>query len=286
MSQQARTILTRVLTGFVLLFYLLRWTEKVTPSGLSGPPLFNLGTDITYWGYWLLDIPSVILYSKAGAVVFDTLVFITGIMVLLFPLRRGWIILFSLLIILSAISFNTVVLLHTVTVNGLLLVYLPFWIGDNVKFELAWQGIRYYCCFIWFMAFCWKTCIGNAFYYGQQGIGTFKMNVVYYLYYNPDTPLAAFFRWSIRHEWFLNAGNIVVVLLEGIMVIGLLTRRYDSVLVWLPVVITVLTYLFADVFIPELLVLNFAFVRATQWEELGRKFSVLSYPYLYAQKSN
>jgi hypothetical protein len=274
MNSVQRTVLTRLLTGFTLLFFVLRFLEWVTPSRLAGPPLFTTGLDLTYWAYRLFHFPQLMVMDHSGAVVFDLLVLVTGLLVLLFPLRRKWIIIFSILIALYAISFNSVAIIHTVTVDGLILVFLPFWIGDPEKFGLAWQGIRYYACYLYFAAFVWKVFIGNSFFYWGQGASTFKLNLVDYLYYHPDAWLSGFYRWFLRHEWALNGGHIFTILLEGMMGIGFFTRKFDRTLFWIPVLIHIITYFFADVFIFELLVLNFAFLTGEQLTAIDRKFKL------------
>lgn len=274
MNSSQRTALTRLLTGFTLLFFVLRFFEYVTPSRLQGPPLFTTGLDLTYWAYRLLHLQQLLMVNHAGAVTFDLLVVVMGILVLLFPLRRKWIMGFSILIALYAISFNSVAMIHTVTVDGLILVFLPFWIGDMERFSLAWQGIRYYACYLYFSAFIWKVFIGNAFFYWGQGAGTFKLNLADYLYYHPDALLSGFYRWFLRHEWALNGGHVFTILLEGAMGIGFFTRKFDRALFWIPVLIHIITYFFADVFIFELLVLNFAFLSDAQLAAIGRKFKL------------
>jgi hypothetical protein len=274
MNSLQRTVLTRLLTGYTLLFFVLRFFEHVTPSGLQGPPLFTTGLDLTYWAYRLLHLPQLLLMNKTGAVLFDLLVVLSGVLVLLFPLRRKWVIGFSILIALYAISFNSAAMIHTVTVDGLFLVFLPFWFGDMERSGLAWQAIRYYACYLYFSAFIWKVFIGNAFLYWGQGAGTFKLNLVDYLYYHPDSLLSGFYRWFLRHEWVLNGGHVFTILLEGAMGIGFFTRRFDRTLFWIPVLIHIITYFFADVFIFELLVLNFAFLNGAQLAAIGQKFKL------------
>jgi hypothetical protein len=274
MNKAQRTVLTRLVAGYTLSFFVLRFFQWVTPSRLQGPPLFTTGLDLTYWAYRLLHLQQYLMVNRVGAMVFDLLVLIVGLLVLLFPLQRKWIIVFSILITLYAISFNSVAMIHTVTVDGLILVFLPFWFRDGSRFGLAWEGIRYYACFLYFSAFIWKAFIGDSFSYWGQGVGTFKLNLLDYLYYHPDAWLSGFYRWFLRHEWALNSGHVFIILLEASMGIGFFSRKFDRVLFWIPLLICIITYFFADVFIFELLVLNFAFLSREQLAFIGRKFKL------------
>jgi len=67
-------------------------------------------------------------------------------------------------------------------------------------------------------------------------------------------------------------------LLEGIMVVGFFTKKYDRWLIWVPVVIHVTTYFFSDVFFIELLVVDLSFLSVTQLDRLGKIVSGLYQP--------
>lgn len=286
MTNLQRIALTRLLVSYALLFFIIRFFEYTTPSRLLGPPLFNLDLDLTYWLYKLSGLPDLLIGNRAGAILSDLLLAGTGLMAILRPLRRAWIISFSILLTLYALAFSTFSLGHTVAFYGLIVVFLPFWIADNEKFNLAWQGIRYYTCFIYLAAFIWKTGIGDSFFYWQQGSGSFRYNLVEYLYHNPDSIMSGMSRWFISHDWALNTGHIFIILLEAVMGIGLFTKKYDRLLFWVPFIIHITTYIFADVFIFELMILNFAFLTGRQLTAISRKFPALIYPQKHVLKTN
>lgn len=279
MNKSQRITITRLVASYCLLLLVLRYLEYVTPSRLQGPPLFNLHLDITYWLYRLVNIPALIVYSKAGSILFDSILFFSGLMVVLYPLRKIWVILFTIFVSLYAITFNAFVMHHGAQMNGLFIVFLPFLVTSHEKAGQLWDGVRYYACFVYFTSFLWKTWWGNSFFNWNNGVNSFKLNLYEYIYHNPDTWLCAVYKWAIRHDWFLNAGNMLVVLLEGLMVIGFFTKKYDRVLIWLPIFIHLATYFFADVFFLELLVLDFSFLSLRQLTFIGQKFPMLLYPY-------
>ena len=142
MSSGQRVIITRWVIIYILFFLLLHFIEYTTPSRLLSPPLFNFQLDITYWIYKLLHIPDFIVYNRAGAVLFDIFLFLTGILTAIFPLRLYFIIPFSLLTIVYVITFNSFAAHHSHSMAGIMIVLLPFWVADNSKSFLLWQGIR------------------------------------------------------------------------------------------------------------------------------------------------
>jgi hypothetical protein len=272
MNNSQRIILTRLVVGYMLIFLVLRLVENSTPSGLMSPPLFIVQMDISYWLYRLIHIGDFIIYNHAGAIGFDFLLFASGCLCFMFPLQIRWVILFSILVFIYILTLNGFGMHHAHAMTGMMIVLLPFWVIDNDKFYLLWQGIRYYTCFLYGMAFIWKTLIKDSFFNWQQGIGSFKLNLVTYLYHNPHGLIAAFFRWCIREEWFLNAGNLLLMLIEASMLIGFFTKKWDRLLFWFPVFIHLTTYFFSDVLFFELLVLDFSFLSIKQLNGLGRFF--------------
>jgi hypothetical protein len=272
MTNKQRIILTRIVVGYILFFLFLRLFEHTTPSGLMKPPLFKVQMDIAYWAYELSHIPDLIIYNKTGAICFDCLLFGSGCLCFIFPLQTRWIIPFSIGVFIYVLTLNTFGMHHAHAMSGMMIVLLPFWVADNARFYLFWQGIRYYTCYLYGMAFVWKTLIGDSFFNWQQGIGSFKINLVTYMYHNPGTLLSGFYRWCIREDWFLNAGNVLIVLLEASMILGFFTKKWDRLLFWFPVIIHLTTYFFSEVLFLELLVLDFSLLTTNQLDSLSQYF--------------
>jgi hypothetical protein len=278
MNQSTRIILTRLLVSYILFFWLLRFFERVTPSGLNGPPLIYLGLDITYWMLVLSKLHALILYNPIGALMFDLLTFSAGILSILFPLQRKWIIPFAISQFLYPLLYNSVLMHHSHPQAGLMLVMIPFCFKDNRRFGLLWEGMRYYVCYVYAMSFVWKTLIGDSFYQWQHGVRSFKANMTAFLFHNQESLMAGIYRFLIRHNWILNTGNTIIFLLEGIMIIGFFSKKYDRWLFFCPIIIHLATYLFSDVFFMELLVLDFALLSTSQLNRIGQKWPLLLYP--------
>ncbi len=278
MNKRQRITLTRLVTGAILFFLTLRLAEHTMLSALQSPPLFSVEVDFTYWLFRESGIPAWLVQHRAAAILFDILLFSSGLLSFAQPLKRKILAIFALLLFIYVLTFNLYATHHLAQTYGLMVVMLPFLAGDNDKFTLVWEGMRYFTCFIYFIAFVWKTWRGNSFYYLHQGVSTFKNNLVDYISLNPDNRMTYFYEWFLRHEWILNAGEKGIVLLEGIMVVGFFTKKYDRWLIWVPVVIHVTTYFFSDVFFIELLVVDLSFLSVTQLDRLGEIVSGLCQP--------
>ncbi|MEP7253218.1 MAG: hypothetical protein ABI683_12585 [Ginsengibacter sp.] len=270
-EDKERVVLCRLVFGFILLCLLFRFFLNATPSHLLQPSLFNLNLDLTYWLYQYFSIPQLVVYSHTGAIAFDVLLFGFCIMAILFPSKRIIIIFFSFLFLIYAITYNTYIVHHAHPLTILTLITIPFWFKKFKNWKLMWEGMRYYVCYIYAMSFIWKAVIGNSFFYWNQGIGSVKFNLAEYMYHYPGTVMASLYAFFIAHPYLLNIGNTFIFLLEGLMIVGFFTKKYDRILMILPVIIHLSTYIFADVFFIEMLVLVFVFFRKKDTELIGRR---------------
>ncbi|MEO6330037.1 MAG: hypothetical protein ABIO55_13965, partial [Ginsengibacter sp.] len=132
-----------------------------------------------------------------------------------------------------------------------------------------------YICYIYVMSFIWKIGINNSFFYWNQGVGSAKINLAEYIYHNPDSYMSSIFNFFLAHPLLLNTGNTFIFLLEGLMVIGFFTKKYDRLLMVFPMIIHLGTYIFADVFFIEMLVLIFAFFTKKNTAVIGRKIPLI-----------
>jgi hypothetical protein len=109
-------------------------------------------------------------------------------------------------------------------------------------------------CYVYVSAFIWKLFIGKSLLFWNQGVNSAKYNLVEYIYHFPHSYLSAFYRWFIAHPDLLNAGFVGTTLLEGALVIGFYTKKWDRLLVLFIILIHFISYLFSDVFFAEFLI--------------------------------
>ena len=274
--QKERIILTRLVFLFILFFLTLRFFINATPSHFLQPSLFLIQFDLTYWIYKFSHLPDIIIKTKTGPVLFDLLLFFSCIVSILFPLKRSFIICFSLLFFIYAISYNMYIVHHVHPLSVMMLITLPFWAAKKEHWKLLWEGMRYYICFIYTASFIWKTVYGTSFFFWNNGVNSVKLNLAEYIYHNPDSITSLILKYLITHPVYLNIGHIFIVLLEGLMAIGFFTKRFDKYLMLFPIIIHIATYFFSDVFFIEMLVLIFVFFSDRQIEAIGKKTPVLA----------
>jgi hypothetical protein len=254
---------------------LLRFVLNATPSHYLQPPLFLVQFDPAYWLY-KFSFLSAINANHTAAVLFDIGLFAACVLSIIFPLKRFFITCFSILFFIYAISYNITIVHHAHPLSITILITLPFWARRTSSWRLLWEGMRYYVCFAYTASFIWKTLLGTSFFVWNNGVASAKSNLAESIYHNPDSFFSAIMKYFISHPALLNIGHAIIILLEGLMVIGFFTKKFDKYLFWFPIIIHVSTYFFSDVFFIEMLVGVFVFLNTDQINRIGNKFPLLA----------
>ena len=270
-----RKTIGRLVFSFLFIFLFYRFWVNATPSNLLGPPLKALNFDFTYWIYNILGLHNSIIHNQTGAAIFDILLFTSCILCIVFPLKNGFALVFGICIFLYALTYNTVILSHSHPLAIPMLITIPFFFKQNKNWKILWEGMRYYICYVYTISFVWKVFIGKSFFDWNMGVKSVKLNLVEYMYHFPNTVTTSFLSYLIAHPAILNIGHIIIILLEGIMVIGFFTKKYDRILMIIPIIIHGATYLATDVFFMEMLVGIFTFLSLKDLEVLKRKIPLL-----------
>lgn len=265
----------RMVLLYILMFLLLRFFINTTPSHTLQPPLFLIQFDPVYWLY-KFSFLSMINSNQLAADIFDTLLFTSCGLAIIFPKKKLFIISFSILLLIYSVSYNMSLVHHTHPLSLTILITLPFWVRRSSDWKLMWEGMRYYVCFSYTASFIWKTMIGNSFFVWNNGVNSTKLNLAEYIYHNPDSFSTGIMKYFIAHPALLNTGHVFIILLEGLMVIGFFTKKYDKYLILLPVIIHLSTYFFSDVFFIEMLVGLFVFLNTKQINWLSTKLPILT----------
>lgn len=246
-----RKFFARAVFGFALLSLCFRLVLQATPGFWLKPPLFELIYDYTYWLFQLSGLRNLLVEQHWAAVLFNILLFCTCVLCVALPLKNVFPAVFFFLFLIYALSYNSVIVHHAHPLSMLTIASLPFVVRSPKLWHLLWQGFRYYVCFVYVASFLWKA-RGGSLWYPLMGEGALKSNLAAYLYLYPDSFLSGTYQWLLTHPVFLQWGTVLIFSLEGLMIIGFFTRRWDKLLLWLPIFIHGATYFFADVFFMEM----------------------------------
>jgi hypothetical protein len=133
-----------------------------------------------------------------------------------------------------------------------------FYFFDNTKFTLAWEGVRYYTCWIYTSSFIWKF-VRGFWNYPLHAKAIIMHENATYLLQNPDTYLAKALQFLIVHEQFAHYFLNIGMLIQGVFILGFFTKKYDKLLFILPFFFHFTTYFLLDVCFFEFLILQLAF---------------------------
>lgn len=249
--------------------------QHALPFQYLSPPLFGLGLEIPFRLFKYVALDKVLIYSTAGSIAFTIALFCMSILCFLFPHKHLFFVVFSIVFLLYFISYDMFTISHVHPLSALVWISLPFWAKKAESRWLLWEGMRYYACFIYAVSFLYKI-MGGSLFFWENGVNSVKWNVAEYLLQNPNSVTATILSFSIAHPFILNAGHLLVMVAEGLMVIGFFTKKFDKWLLWIPIMVHVSTYLYADVFFLEMLVLVFLFFNDKQITWIRKKIPVLA----------
>lgn len=270
-----RQVIVRTTLLFYLISLLWRGYSHLLPYQLLQPPLTKMHYDLSFWLFRLTGLDALLMHTTAGAVFLSSAVIILCLLSLLFPRKTVFIIPFTLLYFLLAIASN-IYLTHSAHYLGCMVwLTVAFWAVKDDNFNLMWEGVRYYACWIYASAFVWKL-VNGAFFQWDAGILTFKSNLAQYLYQNPATPTAHLYYYLLQYPFIFNFGHKIIMLVEGVFILGFFTKKYDTLLILSAATIFLSTYLFSDVFFAELLAVILPLLPASVWSRLSRAMPLLN----------
>ena len=255
----ARRILAYAVFGFVLFALAFRWYSSVLLHQLQAPVLFFPYIDLTYWLVHWTGIPKLLISNSYLALAFDISLFSTALLSLLFIKKRLFPILFTLFFGIYFVCYNSYGGHHTHSMAGILMVSMTFWFRSNKTFSFLWEGLRYFTIFVYFDAFLWKLLRGS-WWHAQQGLAVVMEDQMGNILFAPDSLYSQLNRFFITHPVLLDNLYFMAILMEGVMIIGFFTRKYDWLCFLLPISFHIGTYFLVDVLFYELVVLTLVFL--------------------------
>lgn len=280
-----RVLISRCVLGFALLFLGVRGLEHLLPHQLLQPAIPRANYDFTDWLFKLSGLSYWLTQNTFTSRLFSTLLFLSGLLAFCVPRERILTLSFGLLYFLYSICFTTY-LTHPALLNAALVWALfALFPKTDTGFGWTWEGFRYYACWPFASTFLLKL-IHGAFWQWDFGIIEAKGNLADYLFHFPDTGFAAVCYWLFQHPFLVNAGGKLFMLAEGFFLLGFFTRRFDRLLIVLSFFILLLTYLFADVFFAETLIIVFAFFPKVWWQRIWQATTPRAIHKLFASSEN
>ncbi len=133
-----------------------------------------------------------------------------------------------------------------------------------MRFNLLWEGARYYLLYIFASAALWKIFRGSVF-YQEQLSNILKHQQLDLLLQQSQSYQAHCVQYLIAHPEISHAVLIVNVVVQLCFAFGFFTKKFDSLLFILAIVFCAANYFVMGITSTELLVLNLTLLN---WEKI------------------
>lgn len=235
----------RKLLAILLLEIMIFWISGISFSALHGNGFISMEQDPFLWVAYLTGVPQFLLQSSLLCHLADALVLVFGVLLIIFPFKRLYAVLFFLLMVLFYITY-TGHLTHRNYQAGYILIPLLF-LFKSVKYrKITFEFLRYFLLFFYVSAAWFKLVSGSVF---------SPSNFIYILaqQFNPyhiehhtnvQTHVNSFL---LQHPSLTGALYIGAFLFEAAMLIGFFTKKYDKVLCILLIAFHLFNWLLMDI---------------------------------------
>jgi hypothetical protein len=249
--------------GAAMYLFFYRLISSSMLSQMNRPPFLFAEKE---WAYRLLlqsHIPQYITSHSFLAALLDVSLLITTIGFLL-SLKRIFLIIFTGLCLFYFFTYNMVTGHHYHGLAGLIVITFTFWFQKEEKFNLAWEGARYYLLYIFSSAALWKIFRGSVFYQLQLS-DILKSQQIDLLIQNPQTIKAHCVGYLIAHPETAHIILLANVLVQLSFLAGFFTRKFDSFLFVLAIIFCIANYYVMSILSAELLILNLTLLH---WDKI------------------
>lgn len=252
--------------AFALLLLFMRFISNVLLSQVGRPAVVFKQKELLYHLFVQSGTVQFITSNYLIAALFDALLFFLPVLFILTK-RRVYVCLFSLAMLVYFMAFNVITGHHYHGLAGLVVISIPFWSKNENRFNLLWEGARYYLLYIFASAALWKLLRGSAF-EPQQMVNILKAQQLDLLIQQPDSVRAAIAQYLIAHPAVAHTVLVTNVLLQLSFLIGFFTKRFDTVLLALCVVFVAANYFAMSIVSAELLILCITLLNFKQMQKI------------------
>ncbi len=209
---------------FIILVYF--FFNNSLLSQMQQPPLIYPGSDNSFWLMHLLNIPQFFLQHYWAALLFDIVITCSCIICIIIPQQRLFTCITVAAVWILYIAFCSAVGKHYAQI-GYLLTPIPFIALSEKKFDLLWNLLRYWVCFLYVSAGLYKI------YYGGFGYGHNMSNILWrdnaeWFVFNKGGAGYGLYHYLVENpgiaQWFYR----IATFFDLALLVGFFTKRYDK----------------------------------------------------------
>jgi hypothetical protein len=217
----ARAIFTWL---FLVLVYFFINNSLV--SQLQEPVLVYPGSDNTFWLLHILNIPQFLLKHYWAGLSFDILLTCSCITCIIVPQQR-----FFTWTTIAGVWILYIVYCSTAGKHyaqiGYLLTPIPFLVLSANKFDMLWELLRYWVCFLYLSAGIYKIYYGGFGYQATMSNILFQDNADWFVFYKEGMQFDTC-HYLIQHpviaQWLYRLATFT----DLFCIIGFFTKRFDK----------------------------------------------------------
>lgn len=247
---ELRKLIARIVFSLIGMLFIYYYINNLFISQLSIPVLVYPDLDNTYWLFLFLNIPQKIATTLSLAYCVDLSLVIFLLLSLYFWDKTIYPIVFLFIYIFYFITYNSFAC-HHYHHTGVLFIVLPFCFKDSA-FKLMFEFVRYYLCFIYASAGCYKLFRGSVF-NPDQMVEILRNTHLEALSNQSSGPILNFLLSNPSFSHFL---FVLSVLFELFFIVGFITKKFDYLLFLILVLLKISLFIMMDFLAWELLILD------------------------------
>jgi len=221
-----RNILASIIFGWLFLILIYFFSTNSLLSQFQSPVLIAPESDNTFWILHILRIPQWLMQHYYVALTFDILLTVSCIICIFVPGQRFFTWTTVAGTWLLYICYCSAAGKHYAQI-GYLLTPIPFLAFKQYKFDLLWDGLRYWVCFLYASAGIYKIYYGGFAYPLNMSNILMQMNSEWFLFHKNGLQ-ADSIGYLIDHpgisQWLFRLATLV----DLSLIIGFFTKKYDK----------------------------------------------------------
>lgn len=224
------------LSWSIILLYLLYWLYQGHFLFQIQQPIFKItGIDNTYWMFCILRIPQFVIKHALLLDILLIILFASSVYT-----KNKWLFRSLLItVLIHVITFNVFSGVHTKSCVFLPLILLPYCFPKNE--DLLKDGLRYYLLFVFVSAATYKMVNGGLF-HTHQFIHILENQHTDLSIIQPTNYTYIISLWLIKHPIIADSLWYIFTLLEFIFIVGFFTKKQDTILAFILILIIINTY--------------------------------------------
>jgi len=258
-----REFMARAVFTWLFLVLVYFFVNNSLLSQMQQPVLIYPGSDNSFWLLHILYIPQFLLRNHAAALVFDIILTCSCLICIFVPQQKFFTWVTVIGVWLLYVCFCTAAGKHYAQV-GYLLAPLPFLALRASRFDLLWNGFRYWVCFLYASAGFYKLYYGGFLYDQNMSQLLWQGNADWFIFNKSGFQYDAI-RYGIEHpvvsQWMFRLATLA----DLALLLGFFTKRFDGWLLGILVLFHSLNFFFLHISFVEQSLIFAAFLPWKRW---------------------